>query len=65
MTSSAPTSLKPAEAKALLDSTDAFLFDCDGVLWRGTSPVDGAKDVIEKLREAVRGCCASMHRLKM
>lgn len=29
---------------------DAFLFDCDGVLWRGAAPIEGAANVINLLR---------------
>ncbi len=31
----------------LLDNIDVFLFDCDGVLWKGDSLVEGAKEEIE------------------
>ncbi|CAI5715305.1 unnamed protein product [Hyaloperonospora brassicae] len=30
---------------------DAFLFDCDGVLWRGNAPIDGAATMIRLLRQ--------------
>jgi 4-nitrophenyl phosphatase len=36
--------------EALLDKYDTWLFDCDGVLWNGDQPVDGAKDVLDMLR---------------
>lgn len=36
--------------EALLDKYDTWLFDCDGVLWNGDRPVDGAKEVLETLR---------------
>lgn len=36
--------------KALVDKFDTWLFDCDGVLWNGDVPVDGAKEVLEMLR---------------
>lgn len=36
--------------EALLDKYDTWLFDCDGVLWNGDNPVDGAKEVLEMLR---------------
>lgn len=32
-----------------LGSTDTFLFDCDGVLWRSGNIVPGADKAIEKL----------------
>lgn len=37
--------------KALVDKFDTWLFDCDGVLWNGDAPVDGAKEVLEMLRK--------------
>ncbi|KAF0688091.1 Aste57867_20252 [Aphanomyces stellatus] len=33
-----------------LDQLDAFLFDCDGVLWRGDAAITGAKEAIALLR---------------
>lgn len=36
--------------KKLLDSYDTWLFDCDGVLWRGDHLIDGATEVLEILR---------------
>ena len=36
--------------RALVDKYDTWLFDCDGVLWNGDQPVDGAKEVLEMLR---------------
>ena len=36
--------------EALVDKYDTWLFDCDGVLWNGDQPVDGAKEVLEMLR---------------
>eukprot|EP00607_Mallomonas_marina_P007872 CAMPEP_0182423890 /NCGR_PEP_ID=MMETSP1167-20130531/9972_1 /TAXON_ID=2988 /ORGANISM="Mallomonas Sp, Strain CCMP3275" /LENGTH=317 /DNA_ID=CAMNT_0024603221 /DNA_START=177 /DNA_END=1130 /DNA_ORIENTATION=- len=37
-------------AQALLDKTDCFIFDCDGVIWKGDSIIPGVPDVLEKLR---------------
>jgi 4-nitrophenyl phosphatase len=34
---------------SLTDRYDTFLFDCDGVIWRGVDPVPGASDVINNL----------------
>lgn len=39
----------PAE---LLDSVDIFIFDCDGVIWKGDSLIDGVPAVLEMLRKA-------------
>jgi len=38
--------------KQLLDNVDVFIFDCDGVIWRGDSVIDGIPEVLEKLRAA-------------
>lgn len=38
----------PAE---LLDGVDVFIFDCDGVIWRGDTLIDGVPGVLEKLRQ--------------
>uniref|UniRef100_A0A7S2E285 Phosphoglycolate phosphatase n=1 Tax=Helicotheca tamesis TaxID=374047 RepID=A0A7S2E285_9STRA len=37
-------------AKDLLDGVDVFIFDCDGVIWRGDSVIEGIPDVLDKLR---------------
>ncbi|KAL6520439.1 Phosphoglycolate phosphatase 2 [Orobanche hederae] len=34
----------------LLDSVDSFLFDCDGVIWKGDALIDGASDTLDTLR---------------
>jgi 4-nitrophenyl phosphatase len=36
--------------KKLLDSYDTWLFDCDGVLWRGDHLIDGVIEVLDILR---------------
>ena len=36
----------------LLDSVDVFIFDCDGVIWKGDSLIDGVPAVLEMLRKA-------------
>jgi len=36
----------------LLDGVDVFIFDCDGVIWRGDSLIDGIPNVLDKLRAA-------------
>lgn len=43
------TSLKLAKTN-LLSNTDIFVFDCDGVLWRGGHPIPGAMETISALR---------------
>ncbi|KAK8629887.1 hypothetical protein V6N13_078706 [Hibiscus sabdariffa] len=42
--------LTGANAKLLLDSVDAFLFDCDGVIWKGDKLIDGIPETLEMLR---------------
>lgn len=34
----------------LLDGVDVFIFDCDGVIWRGDSLIPGIPETLEKLR---------------
>mmetsp|Transcript_23854 Transcript_23854/g.34888 ORF Transcript_23854/g.34888 Transcript_23854/m.34888 type:complete len:360 (-) Transcript_23854:125-1204(-) len=36
----------------LLANTDIFIFDCDGVIWRGDSLIDGIPETLAKLRAA-------------
>jgi HAD superfamily hydrolase (TIGR01457 family) len=40
---------------ALADAYDAFLFDLDGVLYRGSEVVPGATDAVARLRAASKG----------
>lgn len=37
-------------AEKLLSKTDVFIFDCDGVIWKGDSLIPGIPDVLAKLR---------------
>jgi phosphoglycolate/pyridoxal phosphate phosphatase family enzyme len=39
-----------------LPSLDAFIFDLDGVIWRGDTPVEGAVETVQRLREAGKRC---------
>jgi len=39
-------------AENLLDGVDVFIFDCDGVIWRGDSLIDGIPETLAKLRAA-------------
>lgn len=43
--------IRPHEYAALLDKYDTWLFDCDGVIWRGDHIIEGVIDVLEILRE--------------
>lgn len=38
--------------KELLDSVDVFIFDCDGVIWKGDSLIDKVPAVLDMLRKA-------------
>lgn len=37
-------------AKDLLPNVDVFIFDCDGVIWRGDSVIEGIPETLDKLR---------------
>lgn len=51
-TSVAPTQTKKLlGAEELMKSTDVFIFDCDGVIWKGDSLIDGVPAVLDKLRK--------------
>lgn len=39
-------------SKLLLDGTDSFLFDCDGVLWDGRGAIPGSLETVIKLKNA-------------
>lgn len=44
--------VKPLTAPAdFLKDIDVFIFDCDGVIWRGDSLIDKVPSVLEKLRQ--------------
>lgn len=34
----------------LIDKYDTWMFDCDGVLWHGSTVIDGVVDVLKFLR---------------
>lgn len=40
----------------LLDGTDVFIFDCDGVIWKGESLIDKIPAVLDKLRAMGKKC---------
>lgn len=40
----------PGEYAELLDKHDTWLFDCDGVLWRGDQLIEGVTEVLDMLR---------------
>ena len=39
-------------AASLIDSVDVFIFDCDGVIWKGDSLIEGVPAILDKLRAA-------------
>ncbi|XP_067859094.1 glycerol-3-phosphate phosphatase [Heptranchias perlo] len=43
--------LSGALCSQVLASVDALLFDCDGVLWKGDTPIPGAAQLINRLQE--------------
>lgn len=42
--------LSETNVRDLFDSVDAFLFDCDGVIWKGDTLIDGVPQTLEMLR---------------
>ncbi|KAK1296878.1 Phosphoglycolate phosphatase 2 [Acorus calamus] len=42
--------LSNGDFNELLDSVEAFLFDCDGVIWKGDRLIDGVPRTLEMLR---------------
>ncbi|XP_031118703.1 phosphoglycolate phosphatase 2-like isoform X2 [Ipomoea triloba] len=42
--------LSSHNVKELLDSVNAFLFDCDGVIWKGDKLIDGIPEALDMLR---------------
>lgn len=45
--------------KAILDKVDCFIFDCDGVIWRGDSVIDGVPETLDMLRGMASGAAAA------
>ena len=45
-----PRLLSPALKSALLSSVKAFIFDCDGVIWKGDSVIPGVPETLDLLR---------------
>ncbi|MEW5303398.1 MAG: hypothetical protein WDW36_006096 [Sanguina aurantia] len=39
-----------ADKRALIDKISCFIFDCDGVIWRGDSVIDGVPETLDMLR---------------
>ena len=54
------TRLDPQNSQAYVDLTDKYdtwLFDCDGVLWRGDTVIEGIKEVLAQLRKKSAHFC--------
>ncbi|KAG6467367.1 hypothetical protein ZIOFF_074810 [Zingiber officinale] len=47
---SSPQPLTPETARSLVDSVEAFLFDCDGVIWKGDKLIEGVPLALQALR---------------
>lgn len=47
-----PRRASDEDKKKLIDSVDCFIFDCDGVIWRGDSVIDGVPETLDMLRAA-------------
>lgn len=43
------------KSKQIVNTTDAFVFDCDGVLWLGNKLIPGAVDAIAELKRLGKG----------
>ena len=43
-----------ADKEELIDKVSAFIFDCDGVIWRGDSVIDGVPETLDWLRSKAR-----------
>lgn len=41
---------KLEDAEALIDSVETFIFDCDGVIWKGDKLIDGVPETLDLLR---------------
>lgn len=48
--SMSPQPLSPHNFRDLFDSVEAFLFDCDGVIWKGDELIDGVPQTLDMLR---------------
>ncbi|XP_078170823.1 2-phosphoglycolate phosphatase 2 [Carex rostrata] len=50
MTSGGKEGLTPEAARSLVDSVDVFIFDCDGVIWKGDKLIEGVSEALHTLR---------------
>ena len=42
--------LQEKSAQELVDATETFIFDCDGVIWKGDSLIEGVPETLDLLR---------------
>jgi hypothetical protein len=49
--SPAPAVSRLGDPAAFLNDIDVFIFDCDGVIWRGDSLIEKVPAVLEQLRK--------------
>ena len=42
-------------AESLLSQTDVFIFDCDGVIWKGDYLIEGVPAVLDKVKNLDEG----------
>ncbi|BAT16893.1 Os12g0420000 [Oryza sativa Japonica Group] len=46
---------KLEDAATLIDSVETFIFDCDGVIWKGEKLIDGVLETLDMLDQRARG----------
>jgi phosphoglycolate phosphatase len=51
ISSKVPHGYAAMDKETLLNKSDAFVFDCDGVIWKGDTLIPGVREVLEKLRK--------------
>ncbi|KAG5460356.1 MAG: HAD-like domain-containing protein [Olpidium bornovanus] len=55
----------PEKVAAFVDSLDTFLFDCDGVIWRGDHAIPGVVETLAKLRSKGNEVAAARSRIRL
>lgn len=45
-----PPALGEPDKKSLVEATKTFIFDCDGVIWKGDSVIEGVPETLDMLR---------------
>ncbi|CAG9461895.1 unnamed protein product [Pedinophyceae sp. YPF-701] len=50
VTQAAASPITEDEKMAMIERTKVFIFDCDGVIWRGDSLIEGVPDTLDMLR---------------